>query len=97
MKRPPESLSIVAPAIAAAAGRPRRHLHDRGAELDRLGLRRQPGEHADHVGAVGLGRPDRLEAGALGRLHDLEGLLAGGADAPVAEVESELQIARHPA
>ena len=43
--------------------RARRDLEDRGAELDRRRLRRQPGEHADHVGAVGLGRPDRLEAG----------------------------------
>ena len=47
-------------------GRARRHLHDRRAEVDLLGLRRQPGEHADHVGAVGLGRPDRLVAEPLG-------------------------------
>ena len=68
------------------------HLEDRGAELDRRRLRGQPGEHADHVGAVGLGRPDRLEAGLLGGLHDLQGLLAGRADAPVAEVQAQLQI-----
>ena len=46
---------------------PRRDLEDRGAELDRLGLRREVGEHADRVGAVGLGRPDRVEAGASRR------------------------------
>ena len=91
MKRPPESASIVTPAIAAAAGWPGRHLEDRGAELDRLGLRRQVGEHADRVGAVGLRRPDRVVAGALGGLDDLDGLVALGADPPVAEVESELQ------
>src|SRR4051794_4458521 len=73
----------------------RRNLHDRRAELDRRRLRRQPGEHADHVGAVGLSRPDRLEACALRRLNHLEGVLAGRADAPVTEVESELQS--HPA
>src|SRR5262249_44412614 len=69
-------------------------LHDRRAQVDRAGLRRQPGEHADHVGAVGLGRPDRLEAGRLGGLHDLDRVVASGADAPVAEVESEFE--RHP-
>src|SRR6188474_2833949 len=76
-------------------GWPGRNLHDRRPELDRLGLRRQPGEHADHVGAVGLGRPDRLVAVALRGTDHLEGVLAGRADAPVAKVESELQ--RHPA
>ena len=74
------------------------NLEDRGAELDRRRLRGEPGEHADHVGAVGLGGPDRLEAGRLGRLHDLDGILARRADSPVAEVEAQLQIsARHPA
>ena len=51
------------PGHRRGGGRAGRHLHDRGAEVDRRRLRRQPGEHADHVGAVGLGRPDRLEAG----------------------------------
>ena len=77
--------------------RPGRHLHDRGAELDLRGLPGEPGEHADHVGAVGLGRPDRLVVGLLGGTHDLERVLAGGADAPVAEVQSKLQSLRHPA
>ena len=75
-------------------GRAGGHLHDRGAEVDRLRLPGQPGEHADHVGAVGLGRPDRLVAGGLGGANHLEGVLSGRADAPVAEVESELQC--HP-
>ena len=91
MNRPPDSASIVQPAIAAAAGGPGRHLHDRPAELDRLGLGGEPGEHADHVGAVGLRHPDRVEAGALGGPDGLYRLLALGADAPVAEVEPQLQ------
>ena len=82
------------PGHRRGGGRAGGHLHDRGAELDRLGLRGQPGEHADHVGAVGLGHPDRFEAGLSAAQHDLEGLLAARTDAPVAEVESELQ--RHP-
>ena len=40
----------------------RRHLHDRGAELDALGVRHRPGERRDRVGAVGLGGPRRVEA-----------------------------------
>ena len=71
--------------------RARRDLEDRGAEVDRRRLRREPGEDADDVGAVGLGGPDRLEAGPLGRLDDLDGLLPGRADSPVSEVQSKLQ------
>ena len=71
--------------------RARGHLHDRGPELDRLGLGREPGQHADHVGAVGLGHPDRLVAAALRVAHDLDRVLALGADPPVAEVETQLQ------
>ena len=62
----------------------------RGAEFDRLRLGREPGEHADDVGAVGLGGPDRFEAGPLGRAHDLHRVLAGRADSPISKVQSEL-------
>src|SRR3954451_4985442 len=72
-------------------GRARRHLQDRRAEVDLLGPRRQPGEHADHVGAVGLGGPDRLEAHPLGGEALLRGFLAGRSEPTVTEVESELQ------
>src|SRR3954452_24524180 len=70
------------------------HLHDRGAKVDRLRLPGQPGEHADHVGTIGLSRPDRLVADRLGGVDHLEGVLSGRTDAPVAKVESELQC--HP-
>ncbi len=54
-------------------GRARRDLQDRGAELDRLRLRDQPGEDGDDVGAIRLRRPHGLEAGGLRRLHELHG------------------------
>ena len=57
-------------------GRARRHLHDRRAELDRLGLRGEPGEDGDDVGAVALGDPDRLEPVRLGRADEIDRLLA---------------------
>ena len=44
--------------------RARRHLHDRRAELDLAGLRRDPGERRDGVVAVRLGRPDRVDSRA---------------------------------
>ena len=66
MKRPPERWSIVIAAIAVGRRRARRHLHDRRAEPHALGLRAPPGQRRQHVGAVGLGRPDRVEAEALG-------------------------------
>ena len=66
------------------------HLEDRRAELDALGLGREPGEDRDRVGAVGLGGPDRVVAEPLGLLDELE--LLGGAEpeAPVADVDAEL-------
>ena len=76
-------------------GRAGGHLHDRGAEFDRR--RSAPASQAStltHVGAVGLGHPDRLVAGCLGGLDHLEGVVSRGADAPVTKVESKLQ--RHP-
>ena len=46
--------------------RARGDLHDRGAELDPLGRRAPPRERHQRVGAVRLGRPDRVEPEPLG-------------------------------
>ena len=46
-----------------------RHLHDAGANLDVVGLRGVPGEHAHDVAPVGLGSPERVVAEAI-RLLD---------------------------
>ena len=66
-----------------------RHLEDRRADPDALGLRGQPGEHGGGVGPVGLGGPDRVEPRRLRLPHQLE--LVGGrhAEAPVADVQPE--------
>src|ERR1700709_2775231 len=69
---------------------PRRDLQDRGAEVDLRRPRRQPGQHADHVGTVALGRPERLEAELPGRGDELERTLASRADAPITQVQSKL-------
>ena len=50
----------------------RRELDDAGAEADALGVRAPPGERREGVGAVGLGRPHRVEAEALGLLDRLQ-------------------------
>ena len=46
-----------------------RHLHDGRAQVDALGLRADPGQRRDRIRAIGLGRPDRVEAQAI-RLLD---------------------------
>ena len=42
------------------------HLHDRRAQLHVLGRRAPPGQRREHVGAVRLGGPDRVEAQLVG-------------------------------
>ena len=85
------------------------HLEDRRADLDPLGVGREPGEHGGGVGAVGLGGPDGVEARGLRLAHDLELLLGGEAEPPVPNVQtqaackspfsrrSDLEVARRPA
>ena len=65
-KRPFERWSSVTAVIAVIAGERPGHLEDRRAELDALGLGGEPGQRGGGVGAVGLGGPDRVEAGRLG-------------------------------
>ena len=95
MNRPPESASIVAPAIAAAAGGRAGTCMIAAPSLIVGRLRGEPGEHRDDVGAVRLRGPDRVEPGRLGGLDDLDRLVALGTDPPVAEVETQLHVARH--
>ena len=59
--------------------RPGRQLTEGGAEPDPLGPRTPPGQRGEGVGPVGLGRPDRVEAEALGLGHQLAAS-AGGPD-----------------
>ena len=87
--RPPEMLSSVAAVIAVIAGVRAGHLEDRRAELDLLGVGGQPGEHGGGVRAVGLGRPDGVEARRLGLADDLELLLGGQPETPVADVQTQ--------
>ena len=72
MKRPPERWSIVIAAIAAAAGVRADICMIAVPSCTLLGVRSPPGERGQHVGAVGLGRPDRVEAEPVGLLHRLE-------------------------
>ncbi len=71
--------------------RPRRDLHDRRAELDPLGLRGQPAEHGDDVGAVALGDPDGVEPVRLRRPDEVDRLLALRPDSPIAEVDVQFR------
>ena len=94
MKRPPREVVHRHRGHRGGGRLARGHLHDRGAEPHVLRLRAPPGERRQHVGAVGLRRPDRVEAEPVG-LGDR--LLDAGrrARAPVAGVEAELEVARH--
>ena len=87
--RPPESWSSVAAVIAVIAGE--RPGIWKIAEPSRIRsvCAGEPGEHGGGVGAVGLGGPDGVEAGALGCLDQLELLLGGEAQAPIADVQPE--------
>ena len=53
-------------------GRSRRHLHDRGAELDLFRAPADPRERRDGVRAVGLRRPHGVEAAALRLLREAD-------------------------
>ena len=68
------------------------HLEDPRAEPDLARLPGEPGEHRGGVGAVGLGGPHRVVAEPLGLLDDLELVLGGEAEAPVADVHAELHV-----
>src|SRR3954447_6950286 len=70
----------------------RRHLRYRRAQLERLRLCTPPSERRQAVGAVGLRRPDRIEAELLG-LGDRLGDVRRRAACPVAGVEAQLQVA----
>ena len=72
MKRPPERWSIVIAAIAAAAGVRADICMIAVPSCTCLRVRSPPGERRQHVGAVGLGGPDRVEAEPVGLLHGLE-------------------------
>src|SRR3954453_13652880 len=71
----------------------RRHLEDRRAEFDLLGLRCDPGEHGRGVRAVGLRGPDRVEPGRLRLLYELDLLAGGQPEAPVANAYAQLHAA----
>ena len=78
MKRPPERWSIVIAAIAAAAGVRADICMIAVPSRSRLRRGAPPGERGEHVGAVGLGGPDRVEAEPL-RLGDrLDGAVRAG-------------------
>ena len=90
--RPSESWSIVAAVIAVIAGERPGHLEDAGAEADLRGLPREPAEHGRGVRAIGLCGPYGVIAQPLGLLDDLELVLGGEAQAPVADVHAELHV-----
>ena len=69
MKRPSESMVHRHRRHRRRRGLAGGHLHDRRAELQALGRRAPPRQRRQAVGAVRLGRPDRVEAEAL-RLGD---------------------------
>ena len=66
MKRPPDRWSIVIAAIAVAAGWRADICTIAVPSFSALGRRAPPGQRRQAVRAVGLGRPDRVEAEALG-------------------------------
>ena len=72
----------------ARRGRARRDLHDSRAQPDALGVRADPRERRERVGAPRLGRPHRVEAEPLRLLceRDRERI---GLRAPVAELQAE--------
>ena len=81
MKRPFERWSSVTAVIAVMAGERPGIWRIAGAELDALGLGGEPGQRRGGVGAVGLGGPDRVEAGRLGLLDERD-LVLGVSPSP---------------
>ena len=94
MKRPPEMLSSVAAVIAVIAGVRAGIWKMPEAIFALLGVRRDPGQHGRGVGAVGLGRPDRVVAEAVRLLRHLELLVARDAEAPVTGEQSQFHCLR---
>ena len=94
MKRPPERWSMVIAAIAVAAGVRADSCTIAVPRRSRSVARAPPGQRRQHVRAVGLGGPHRVEAQALG-LGDRRLDPGRWAGAPVAGVQAELQLARH--
>ena len=70
---------------------PGRQLAEGGAQADPTGLRAPPAERGERIRAVGLGRPDRVEAQPLGLGHQLR-CVGRRAGPPVAELQSELHV-----
>lgn len=68
-----------------------RDLHDRGADVDALGLGGDPGEHGRGVGAVGLRGPADVVAEAVRLLGHGE-VVGVHASAPVAEIDAEPHV-----
>ena len=73
-------------------GGARGHLEDARAEPDLARLPGEPAEHGGGVGAVRLGCPHRVIAELLGLLDDVELVLGGEAETPVADVHAELHV-----
>src|SRR3954470_21003488 len=73
--------------------RARGHRGNRRADLDPRRLPGDPAEDRRRVGAVGLRGPHGVVAEPLGLLDDLELVLAGQAEAPVADVDAQLHDA----
>ncbi len=69
--------------------RARGHLHDRGAEVDALGVRHHPRDRRDGVGAVRLGGPHRMEAELLRFLGQRHRARQALAPVLIAEVDPE--------
>ena len=66
------------------------HLHDPRPQAQPLGVRAPPGQRREHVAAVGLRGPDRVEAQALGLEHAVQRTGRRGSRRPVAGVQPEL-------
>ena len=88
MKRPPERWSIVIAAIAAAAGWRADICMIAVPSRTFLVCGAPPRERGEHVRAVGLGGPDRVEAEPVG-LGDRLLYARRRAGAPVAGVQAE--------
>ena len=72
---------------------PRRHLHDRGAPRHLLGVRHEPRQRRDRVGAVRLGRPAGVVPEPVGLLGELDRRREPRSPVLVSEVQSESHAA----